>query len=136
MHDKYSPSTKQNVSMARNTWSPNLWARVSSIVHTPIDTKETCNICFLHLQKIYIYEGDLLQHDPVAVPLDGGQVGEEAGAESAEAGADADAHDQLARLLTVPHAVLVQGDLFGELGLNKTKCIIEFIEMDWVALKQ
>ena len=67
---------------------------------------------------------DLLQHDPVAVPLDGGQVCEEAGAESAEAGADADAHDQLARLLTVPHAVLVQGDLFGELGLNKTTFVI------------
>ena len=110
--------------MARNTWSPNLWARVSSIVHTPMDTKETCNTYFLQLQKIYYNEGDLLQHDPVAVPLDGGQVGEEAGPESAEAGADADAHDQLARLLTVPHVVLVQGDLFGELGLNKSTLFI------------
>ena len=39
--------------MATNTWSPNLCARVSSIVHTPIDTKETCNKYFLHLKKIY-----------------------------------------------------------------------------------
>ena len=107
--------------MARNTWSPNLWARVSNIVHTPMETKDTCNTYFYNYKKYIIYnEGDLLQHDPVAVPLDGGQVGEEAGPESAEAGADADAHDQLARLLTVPHVVLVQGDLFGELGLNKS----------------
>ena len=33
--------------MATNTWSPNLWARVSSIVHTPIDTKETYNIIYI-----------------------------------------------------------------------------------------
>ena len=52
---KYLPSTKQKVSMARNTWSPNLWARVSSIVHTPMDTKDTCNTYFLQLQKLYCY---------------------------------------------------------------------------------
>ena len=48
---KYLPSTKQNVSMARNTWSPNLWARVSSIVHTPMDTKDTCNTYFYNYKK-------------------------------------------------------------------------------------
>ena len=55
---KYLPSTKQNVSMARNTWSPNLWARVSSIVHTPMDTKDTCNtyIFYNYLQKIYFLQ--------------------------------------------------------------------------------
>ena len=92
------------------------WTRRTPAIH----------IFFTITYKKYIFynEGDLLQHDPVAVPLDGGQVGEEAGPESAEAGADADAHDQLARLLTVPHVVLVQGDLFGELGLNKSTLYI------------
>ena len=59
-------------------------------------------------------EGDLLQEDPVPVPLDHGEVSQEAGDQSAQARADSNAHYQLGGLLSIPLFILVQGDLLGK----------------------
>ena len=67
-----------------------------------------------HRADSYREKGDLLQEDPVPVPLDHREVSQEAWDQSAQARADSNAHNQLGGLLSIPQFIIVQGNLLGK----------------------